>query len=354
MHASRRIRPSRQPCSIGNNEIRGLAQAGSGRIRSRGAIALGILLAIGTIIVLFWDVRAPGDITTDHVMTLAMLTVTIAAGHYWLPAVQQRRVFPVIGLAILFIAGTFVCVTGSAGRGAEVAQRKAATAGNVNDARRDIADQLAKARADRAALAATMARECATGEGPKCRGSRASVEYADSHIAILEVRRNDMAPEQEANVRLKHAARVFAFFNPGADVRRIEQGLELIWPFALALIMELGTIVFLGFGLGHGRSAIADSIDTEASAHSLTKGRRGRKSDPAVLDFVEQFRKFHGRTPTGAQIRTEFPELPKSTAYDVAARAKAGPNSGLLQLAQMQSGPIRPWTNRGHKWRRAV
>jgi hypothetical protein len=331
MHASRRIRPSRQPCSIGNNDIRGLAQAGAGRIRSRGAIALGILLAIGTIMVLFWDVRATADVTTDHVMTLAMLAVTIAAGHYWLPAVQQRRVLLAIGLAILFIAGTFVCVTGSAGRGAEVLQRKAAAAGNINDARKDIADQLTHARADRAALTATMARECATGEGPKCRGSRASVEYTDSHIAILEVRRNDMAPEQEANVRLKHAAHVFAFFHPGADVRRIEQGLELIWPFALALIMELGTIVFLGFGLGHGVSAVvADSIDTEASAHSLTKGRRGRKSDPAVMDFVEQFRKFHGRTPTGAQIRTEFPELPKSTAYDMAARArKVGSNLGL-------------------------
>jgi hypothetical protein len=333
MHASRRIRPSRQPRSIGNNEIRGLAQASSSRIRSRGAFALGILLAIGTIVVLFWDVRASADITTDHVMTLAMLVVTIAAGHYWLPAVQQRRVLPAIGLGILFIAGTFVCVTGSAGRGAEVAQRKAAVVGNVNDARKDIADQLAKARADRAALAATMAKECATGEGPKCRGSRASVEYADSHIAILEVRRNDMAPEQEANVRLKHAARVFAFFNPGTDVHRIEQGLELIWPFALALIMELGTIVFLGFGLGHGRCGhqLPASIDASTlfDPTAPMKSRRGRKSDPAVLDFIDRFRKLHGRTPTGAQIRTEFPDLPKSTAYDVAARAsKTGSNYG--------------------------
>jgi hypothetical protein len=332
MHASRRIRPSRQSRSIGNNEIRGLAQAGSSRIRSSGAIALGILLGIGTIIVLFWDVRAPADITTDHVMTLAMLVVTIAAGHYWLPAVQQRRILPAIGLAILFIAGTFVCVTGSAGRGAEVAQRKAAAAGNINDARKDIADQLAKARADRAALAATMARECATGEGPKCKGSRASVEYADSHIAILEIRRNDMAPEQEANVRLKHAARVFSFFNPGANVRRIEQGLELIWPFALALIMELGTIVFLGFGLGHGDGGATGSVDTitPLDPSAPMKSRRGRKSDPAVQNFVERFRKLHGRTPTGAQIRTEFPDLPKSTAYDVAARAsKTGSYSGL-------------------------
>ena len=59
MGSSRPVRPSRQSRSIGNNEIRGLAQAGSGIIRSRGAISLSILLAIGTIVVLFWDVRAP-------------------------------------------------------------------------------------------------------------------------------------------------------------------------------------------------------------------------------------------------------------------------------------------------------
>ena len=116
-------------------------------------------------------------------------------------------------------------------------------------------------------------------------------------------------------------------------MRRIEQGLELIWPFALALIMELGTIVFLGFGLAHdlGGHEVAGSVETNTpfDPSASMKSRRGRKSDPAVLNFIERFQKLHGRTPTGSQIRTEFSELPKSTAYDVAARAKAGPNSGL-------------------------
>jgi len=91
-------------------------------------------------LILFWDVRAPSDLTTDHVMTLAMLVVTTAPGHYWLPAVQQKRLLLALGLGILFLVGTFVCVTGSAGRGAEVAQRKSASAGSVNDARKDIGD----------------------------------------------------------------------------------------------------------------------------------------------------------------------------------------------------------------------
>jgi hypothetical protein len=78
-----------------------------------------------------------------------------------------------------------------------------------------------------------------------------------------------MAPEQEANVRLKHAARVFAFFNPGTDERRIEQGLELVWPFALALIMELGTIVFLGLGLGHDRRRAVSAAEETVSECAL-------------------------------------------------------------------------------------
>src|SRR5262249_18540362 len=74
------------------------------------------------------------------------------------------------------------------------------------------------------------------------------------------------------------------------------------------------------------------SVDTTTplDPSAPMKNRRGRKSDPAVPDFVERFRKLHGRTPTGAQIRTEFPDLPTSMAYDAAARAsKTGFNSGL-------------------------
>ena len=97
--------------------------------------------------------------------------------------------------------------------------------------------------------------------------------------------------------------------------------------------MELGTIVFLGFGLAHdqGGHEVAGSVETSkpfdpsASMKSRRTGNRIRQ----VPSFIERFRKLHGRTPTGAQIRTEFPALPKSTAYDVAARAKAGPNPGL-------------------------
>src|SRR5215467_280705 len=87
-------------------------------VRSWGAIVLGAIFALGTAYVLFADVRSLADITTDHVMTGLVLVGTIAAGHMFWPAAGGGRIFAALGLSILFVAGTFICVTGSAGRAA--------------------------------------------------------------------------------------------------------------------------------------------------------------------------------------------------------------------------------------------
>jgi hypothetical protein len=52
-------------------------------------------------------------------------------------------------------------------------------------------------------------------------------------------------------------------------------------------------------------------------------GKRGRKVDPRVVNFLERFFRKFGRMPFGSDIKAEFPELAKSTTYDYAARARA-------------------------------
>lgn len=52
-------------------------------------------------------------------------------------------------------------------------------------------------------------------------------------------------------------------------------------------------------------------------------GRRGRKSDPAISDFATAYTRKHGRPPSGSEIKAQFPDCPRSTAYDYAARARA-------------------------------
>src|SRR5262249_40363135 len=54
-----------------------------------------------------------------------------------------------------------------------------------------------------------------------------------------------------------------------------------------------------------GHDEVTGSVETSTpfDPSASMKSRRGRKSDPAVLNFIERFRKLYGRTPTGSQIR---------------------------------------------------
>src|SRR5215510_9822341 len=139
-------------------------------VRSWGAILLGGIFALGTAYVLFADVRSLADITTDHVMTGLVLIGTIAAGHMFWPAARGGRLLAALGLAILFVSGTFICVTGSAGRSAEVSQKKEAEANKINGGREATEADHKKAKTERDDLNAKAGEGCASGEGPKCKG----------------------------------------------------------------------------------------------------------------------------------------------------------------------------------------
>jgi hypothetical protein len=67
------------------------------------------------------------------------------------------------------------------------------------------------------------------------------------------------------------------------------------------------------------------SEDSGKSSYSenLPRRLRGRKVDQRVIDFSERFFRKTCRPPSGSEIKAEFPELPTSTAYDYAARARA-------------------------------
>lgn len=52
-------------------------------------------------------------------------------------------------------------------------------------------------------------------------------------------------------------------------------------------------------------------------------GRRGRKSDSRIVEFSDAYSRKHGRAPSGSEIRAQFPDCPRSTAYDYSRRARA-------------------------------
>lgn len=249
-------------------------------------MALGGLFAVGTGYVLFEDVIRGAQVTTDHVMTALVLVGAIAAGHFLFPAIVRKDILPALGLAALFGVGTFICVTSSASRGAEVSQAKALEARRINGEREAVAQDIRKAKDEREATSKRLATECGSGKGPRCAGLRSAIEYADSHIALLEARLSMMRPEQIENGGLKHAARVFALVS-GAEAQAIERGLLLLWPFAKALMLEVATIVFLALGFGHKVSTVSKvahapetvSHDLETVLRALKKAGRPVSND---------------------------------------------------------------------------
>lgn len=87
-------------------------------IASYPAATLSIGFFLVTCFVLFKDVYDGTPITTDHVMSFAVLVGTFASGHLLWGQLQQWRLLPALGCTLLFVAGTFYCVTSSGGRNA--------------------------------------------------------------------------------------------------------------------------------------------------------------------------------------------------------------------------------------------
>jgi hypothetical protein len=192
-----------------------------------GALALGAAFALGTCYVLLGDVREPSQVTADHAAALLVLAGTIAAGHLFGREARSLRLLRASGLALLFACGTFYCVTSSAARQAEAPAAREAGAKASNDARRRLEADLAEAKGELLRARADAASECASGDGSRCRGRRATAEAAQARY---------------------EAARA-------ADAASIEAALSLLFPFAKACFLEVAAILFLGIGLGEGRKA---------------------------------------------------------------------------------------------------
>lgn len=253
-------------------------------IRSRGAIALGVLFAAGTGYVLFSDVGNWRDISVDHILTVLVLIGTLAAGHMIWPQLKAWRIVHAAGLAVLFAAGTWYIVTSSAARQAEAQAAKAAEIGKINReyTLAKSAYDKAKERYDEALE--KEAEECGTGEGTKCKGRRSTTAQRKAELDEAARRLRAAPAPLPENGGLKHAAQVFAEIPwIKADAKTIERQLVMLLPFAKALFLELSTLLFLGIGLGHAprqpAPAPAASIEEPAPTPAAPppKGRKRRE-----------------------------------------------------------------------------
>lgn len=236
-------------------------------IKSWGSLALGLFFTAITACTIFKDVFFDGAaFSIVHLQAAGALVAAISAGHYILPTLMQGRIPAAVGLFLIFAASTGYIVVSAGSRNAEVSGVKAMEIEKRNQAREAARDVLARAEketetkrlAEDSAVKAAIA-ECSTGKKTKCEGKMAireaakiDHEKAKSDESLSSGRLLLLGPDEQAFAGYHHTAKTLAAIGIGeADLT--EAKLELLMPFALVLISEMATLVFIGMALGYVR-----------------------------------------------------------------------------------------------------
>lgn len=265
---------------------KGLARAAShaaSAFTSRGLINSWpkAILAAGfftlTNYVIFEDVLRHGaTITTDHLLSFAVLVGTFAAGHWFWPSITNKEWGTAAGLALLFAAGTVYCVLTSAGRNAEALSDKAAKVAETNGPYAELERKAQGAKSDmdeakRKVGAAEADAKAATekadavcrkhgAENWRCETERKNEDAAEGRkskaetahdekkgASILADARLSVARKKDTNGDLKYAAKVLGYF--GVNVS--DEMLADIVPFIKGVFCEFATLLFAAGAFRH-------------------------------------------------------------------------------------------------------
>ncbi len=245
-------------------------------IRSWPSLVIGGFFAAITAWVLLADVIAGAPLTPAHAMSAGAVLAAIASGHYAWPALRRGAVVPAALLCVLFIASTAYVVVASAARNAETGATKSARIAETNVARERELKQLTMAEAMHKGAVAKLDADCVRGKASKgtCDGIRATIAVYDAAIRGHKATLANLGPALAVNGGYAHAAKALAAL-PGitATPGQIEERLVLVLPFLTVLIAEVGCIVFLHLGIGHGQPA-TDRQPANARDQRATGGNR--------------------------------------------------------------------------------
>jgi hypothetical protein len=226
------------------------------------AIAAGVVLASGTLAILFEDVLIhAAPFALKHYIVLVVVAGTMMAGHLADQARRARHVVSCLGFALIFIAGTGLVVYSSVGRQAEKTMLSSAEHDDLVQQRLDLKAALTAERETLKARKAEADAECKSGEGTKCRGARATVAFYETSIKGLEARLSLLDPAKPVS---PEAEQLGAFAEAlGYDKDKVKAVAVLMAPFFITLFLEFGTIVSFGFAFSPKRKIDARWLPTE-------------------------------------------------------------------------------------------
>lgn len=233
------------------------------------AIAAGVVLLSGTLAILFEDVVRGAPLQLKHHLTLVIVAGTLMAGHLADQARRTRHFVSCLGFALIFVAGTGLVVYSSVGRQAEKTMLSSAEHDDVVRQRVALEESLASDRASIIEKRAAADKECASGEGPRCRSARSTVDFYENSAKGTEARLSLLEPAKPVSPEAEQLGTVAAAL--GYDRERVKAVATLLAPFLTTLFLEFGTIVSFGFAFSPKRKlfgkieklpTVADTMQT--------------------------------------------------------------------------------------------
>lgn len=248
------------------------------------AIAAGVILATGTLAILFEDVLMHGaQFTLKHWLTLVTVSGTMMVGHLADLARRARHWVSVIGFAALFLAGTGLVVYSSVGRQAEKTLVSGVEHDQLVAQRLDLEAQIQAERIAVNEKRAARDAECADGDGNKCKAKKATAAFYENSLKGLEARLQVLEPAKPVSAEAEQFATVAAAL--GYDKDKVRALAILLSPFLTTLFLEFGTIVSFGFAFSPKR--LPKSVQTSVRQNELTQ--IGSVSNDELTDFRDRF-----------------------------------------------------------------
>jgi len=202
-------------------------------------------LGAGGTSLLFGDVIfGAADFTQKHFQTVTIVIATTTAWMATTTAFKSRHWLAGLGFLVLALAGSGVIVWNSLGRQTEGQMLSADDHDKAVEKRGELSRKKADAEQTLSSRQKEADAECKSGEGPKCRGARAVVDFWNGNVAGLQAQLDALKvkpadPSAEALGNLANAI--------GRNGRKAKALSMLVMPYLITILFEFGFTMALHY-----------------------------------------------------------------------------------------------------------
>jgi len=273
------------------------------------ALLCGGIAVSGALAILLQDAIFTGTLKLEHGLIPALMAVQILAAHLFGQAIRDKRIVSGVGFLLVAVIGTWGVLYTSVGKQSRVAAEAEAGTAYRTEERTKLEQTLALNSEMLDGARKALAAECASGNGKRCDGKRATVQVYEDAVAGVEAKIEKLGPKTSTETQATKMAEFIALLT-GWDKAKVEHALLLIQPFTYATIFELGALVSFGFAFGGHRKP---SGGLEVQKPALPAFLPILTEQEQVTAWVVGFKDEHGREPTFSEVRKAFPAMSKAS-----------------------------------------